>query len=280
MRLLVYGLSLAVLGIAARAEATSCAEVTPPWYDGYAGPLYTADQPLPVDGQPWQLVDCSSELVALDACELVDAEAQRTPVVVEQVGAEFCERPSRERVSDTSASFIRRFVPPAPLVAGTYMIECEGRKGALGVFEIRETDSPAAPASPLVFTTTHLSRGDEGGCCTGFGDVVELRVAEDPAYLDEGGYVEVKYPGGQHLALTHTEDGQFVLPWDQVVVELTPVSASGARGETLVLDLAEVDGDLAFVPCNVGGRPPSAALWLLAPLAWMYAQGRRRRRGA
>ncbi|HEY0135715.1 MAG TPA: hypothetical protein VGB85_16640 [Nannocystis sp.] len=278
MRLLTCVLSLAILGIAARAEATTCGDRTAPWWDPYATPLYSEDQPLPIDGQPWQFVDCSSEGVAIGACEFVDAEGLRTPVEVEDVGVELCELRYGAGVRETASSFIRRFVPPAPLVPGAYTLECEGRGS--GSFEIRETDTPAAPPTPLVFTDTHLTRGDDGGCCGGFGDVVELRVADDLPYLHEGGYVEVKYPNGQHLALTRAEDGQFVLPWDQVVIELTPVSASGARGETVVLDLAEVDGDLAYVPCDVAGRRPSAALWLLAPLAWLYTQGRRRRRCA
>ena len=95
-----------------------------------------------------------------------------------------------------------------------------------------------------------------------------------------GGYIEAVFPGGQHLAFIRTEGEHFVLPYTTELIALTPVSASGERGETLVLDGDEVDGDLVYIPCDITGRRPGAALWLLMPLAWIYAMGRRRRRCA
>ena len=87
--------------------------------------------------------------------------------------------PDAKWVEDTSNSVIRRFVPPMPLPPGTYTIECQDPKAYPGTFEVREGDVPAAPVSPLELTESHRTRGDDGGCCTGLGDVIELRFAGD-----------------------------------------------------------------------------------------------------
>lgn len=285
MRLIYACLSLATLGIAARAAATSCALVEHPWESGSGGPLDEGwggpDEPeilVPVDAQLWQRVPCGpKEPAVTGTCELVDeAETTRVVVATEHVGAQFCEDANGERYA--SRYYIRRFIPPAPLTPGEgYSIQCEDPRTFPGSFRVRDSEVAAALAPAIELASAFVSRGDDGGCCSE-GDRLELRFADmDPEYLREGGYIEAVYPGGQHLVFMRPEGDRFVLPGLYEVIELTPVSASGVRGQTLVLDAGEADGDLVYVPCDVSGRRPVHGLWLLAPLVWVYARARRRR---
>lgn len=289
MRLTYAYLSLAILGVAARAAATSCLEEEAPWQDGGASPLGRGepdedppDLRVPLDARPWEMVSCSSlEPAITGRCELVDGDL-RLAVAVEQDGAGFCERAYTERVDYTHPYYIRRFVPAMPLTPGRrYAIECQDPVEYPGVFEVRADDTPAAPAPPIVLASARFVRTDDGGCCGDGPDLLELRLDDmQPAYLAEGGYIEAVYPNGQRLALVRAQDDHFELPFTREVIELTPVSAAGVRGETLVYDTADADGDPVYIPCAISPRRPDAALWLLAPLGWIFAQRRRARRPA
>lgn len=284
MRLTYLCLAVATLGVAARAAATSCADHERAWESGGGGPLDEGwggpEIRVPVDAQPWQRVPCGpSEPAVTGTCELVDAdEISRGVVQTEHVGAEVCDRARGEGTRSVHPYYIRRFIPPAPLTPDQrYAIRCEGPRGGGGSFEVRDSEDAAAPAPALTLARAFVTRGDDGGCCSE-GDRLELRFAElDEGFLGEGGYIEAAYPGGQRLAFMRREDEDFALPGIREVIELTPVSASGVRGATLVLDVGAADGDLVYLPCDVSGQRPVHALWLLAPLAWTYARARRRR---
>jgi hypothetical protein len=292
MRLIAPLLALAVAGIAARAAATSCYIPEPPWQDGAATPFDgdgfedEADPvAVPLDAQPWERINCFSNTV-IDpgvTCELVPADgAVPIPLTVEYVGTELCTDDPDAAVDDTYPAYIRRFIPPAPLIPGRdYRIDCSD--GGPGTFHVRDSDERAAPPTALELVDTYYQRNDDEGCCGGLGDVLQLEFSEmDPAYLEEGGYIEAVYPGGQTLAFVRPQGDRFILPPVDGIIALTPVSASGVRGETVALDAGEVDGDLVYIPCDIashraGGRP-GAALWLLAPIVLLAAQTRRRRR--
>lgn len=292
MRLIFPLLTLAVAGIAARAAATSCLIDEPPWQDSEATPIaeFLVDgEPdviaVPLDAQPWQRVNCYSDTTIDFAatCELVPADgAVPIAVDVEYVGTELCAEDSDAAVDDSRLYYVRRFVPSAPLIPGrAYEIDCSD--GAVGTFHVRDTDEPAARPTALELVDTYYRRNDDQGCCGGLGDVIELEFADmDPTFLRQGGYIEAVYPSGQVLVFVRPEDERFILPPVDGEIALTPVSASGARGETISLDAGEVDGDLVYIPCDIAGSRasarPGAALWLLAPILLLAAQTRRRRR--
>lgn len=288
MRWIVGLVSAAIALHASRAAATSCEEDAPVWQEGRASPLDAEDYPgapehlaVPLDATPWELAYCDSGEPAEPTCVIADG-GDGIPLMTEDIGREFCARDFTDAVGDTSQSYLRRYIPPEPLTPGrTYTIECRRFNPQPGTFRVRDSDEPAAPPVAIEVTRSYFSRGDTEGCCGGRGDVLELDFSDmSPAYLAEGGYIEAVYPSGQHLAFIRPDGEHYVIPWVHGVIELTPVSASGVRGETLALDAREVDGDLVYIPCAVTGRRPTMALWLLAPLVWIGVHGRRRRRSA
>lgn len=232
---------------------------------------------VPVDAVLWQTPDCPyGHPPRVPACELVryvDDEKVTSGFTVELVGDEACARGSGE--VDGHDSYLRRFVPDEPLIAGAeYSVICADGEGGF-TFTVRGDEEPAAPPEALTDVDVHYTRDDEG-CCGG-GDFVELRIGDlDAAYLGEGGYIEIVYAGGWRYGLTRPRNGEFfVLPPTRDPFTLTPVAADGTRGETA--RTGEVDGDLVYLPCNAAVRPTPFAPWLLAPFVWMCVHGRRRR---
>ncbi|HEY0134303.1 MAG TPA: hypothetical protein VGB85_09490, partial [Nannocystis sp.] len=131
----------------------------------------------------------------------------------------------------------------------------------------------AAPTA-LTLIEARYSR-DDNGCC-GHGDDIEIDLEGlDGAYLQEGGYIEATLASGQRFVF---DSDPIVVPAEADHVTLTPVSARGVRGESIEIDVSEIGGDLVYIPCSIGTRTPPAALWLLAPFAWIFAHGQRRRR--
>lgn len=287
MRLIYPCLSLLVAGFAVRAAATSCLYIEDPWQDPEASPLDGDDAldgapgvqvQVPVDASVWELVPCGpKEPATRPRCEAIDAADARVPVTTTLVGDDYCQHPREDRVEYTHIFYLRHYTPTQPLTPGqTYTLECED--AFPGSFTVRDTTTPAAEPTPIEVNRTWLRRGDDGGCCGSTGDVLELYVADRaPAFLAEGGYIEAKYPSGQHLVLGPTSDDHFSLPGAHSDIELTPVSASGVRGETLTIDGDDLYGEAVYIPCDIRGQRPTAALWLLLPLLALRVQTRRRR---
>jgi hypothetical protein len=281
MRLTLLVLGCAVYLAADRAAATSCLIL--PWdhevgsvllgdtfQDGYTEPVA-----VPLDAAPWRALHCyEAEVPPLSACEVVhgdDAEGPAIAATVEVIGDEAC------ALAGSYHKYLVRVVPAAPLSPGApYFVRCADDR-FLGGFTVRDDGTPAAPPSALAVVDVHYTRGDDGGCCGRSGDVLELRIADtEAAYLREGGYIEVVYADGQHLAVVQPQNGEFYeLPPTRDPITLTPVAADGVRGEVVVL--ADFAADRVYLACDVDqGRAP-LALWLLAPLVWISAHGRRRR---
>jgi hypothetical protein len=206
-------------------------------------------------------------------CELVryiDDEEVRSGVTVELAGEEAC-------AQDGADSYIRRFVPDEPLVAGAqYTVACADGEGSFAA-QVRDDEVPAAPPTAISDVDVHYTRDDEG-CCGG-GDYVELRIGDtEAAYLGEGGYIELAYADGRRYAISRPRGGAefYTLPPTHDEFTLTPVAADGTRGDTVAT--GEVDGDLVYLPCNAAMRPTPFAPWLLAPFVWICVHGRRGRR--
>jgi uncharacterized protein (TIGR03382 family) len=153
-----------------------------------------------------------------------------------------------------------------------YQLECTGDEGTYKrELRVRDDDEPAASPPRLALTRAHYSR--EGNGCCGGGDSIEFAFADaEEDYLDEGGYIEVTYASGEvFVEKAHA----FELPPVREVTTFVAVSASGERGEPVVVDGEEVKGDLVYIACAVGGGSSSLAAWLLAVFAWVGARRRR-----
>jgi hypothetical protein len=216
----------------------------------------------PVDIRPWWRVDVCGDLdEELGSCSLV-APGHAVAVSLE------CGEES-----------IFRFVPEELLLPGrTYTLEC-----AMGWFEPSRvtTRADTAPSSPpevvAVASAVHLQ--DDETCCAW--EYVQLELAaEEPAFLREGGLIEVRRDD-EWIELVigapepHADIG--VEPGFERL-DLTPVAANGARGPTTTLTWDEVRRQPVYLACASTSGAPSLALWLLAPLLWIRAHGRRRRR--
>lgn len=230
---------------------------------------------LPVDAVPWTYADCGSPLP--DICVLQAGE-QLLPVTIETTGEETCANDDKPLLKGGYRSFIRRFVPDEPLApATTYRVDCGDADWVSGlVVRTRASTAPSAPPGTLEILAATLEQGDDG--CCGVGDYLEVRFEGlSGPYLDEGGYIEVLFPRGEVAALG---DGvpRVDLPPVDGTIRFTPVAADGRRGATVELDTADVREKAVYLPCAVDPRGSSLALWLLAPLAWVGTQTRRRER--
>lgn len=282
---LTYGLiiGLAVFAAAGRAAALSC--YTPTDVDEQGSPLDSTELQVPIDAQPWRVVDClDSELIActlaLAPLGVDEPETQLDagfPVAVERDGVAAC---ALDELDESHSSYVRRFIPSEPLEPDSiYRLACTGNNYMY--LTTRADSKPSAPPVAPVITDAHLTRGDDDGCCGGGGDIVELRLADmSPPYIEEGGYLEVAYANGYRRALGRTdEDHHALLPTDDDLV-LTPVAADGTRGSPVELSVDDIDSDLVYIPCNVAGRSASGGVWLLGAFMWIFAAGRRQRRAS
>jgi hypothetical protein len=247
------------------AAATSCGP--PPW-EWQAG-SYDRGGAFPVDVVWWEQRSCAFGLELPSGCRLT-ASGEMIPVDIEVVGEAAC---SLEEDIGDHANVIVHYVPGEPLTPGaTYTLDCES--GGPWV-DVAIGSEPAAAPGSLADAQAQGVRSDDG-CCS-YGDYIELTVDTGAAYLKEGGYIEVVYANGQVLALgVQDDDGVLRLPDTREALELTPVAADGTRGETRRFE--EVPRELVYMPCTVTERPPPLALWMVAPLLWIGAHGRRRRR--
>ncbi len=231
---------------------------------------------VPVNGAPWQIMDCPDEgIPAPPTCELVrflgaaEEDQELSAVTVELVGGESCGLADEDLAGSIQHhKYIRRFTPQVPLLTGeTYHARCDGH--ILYSFAVRNDPAPAS-APRLADPTVHPVDGDS---CCGYGDGLELRVAEpEAAFIEEGGYIELAYSNGQRFAVNHRKRGDyFLVPPTDDTIALTPVGADGTRGDTI--EVTDTNSDQA---CNAAVRPTPLRLWLLAPLVWICVHRRRR----
>ena len=278
MRLPYLLLTIVVLTAAGRAAATSCSE--PPWSNDYSSPLEGAAV-VPLDAHPWRIDSCYSGAPAKPAdCKFIDNDTQDVIAAeVEMTDPAACDLEYGALPNDASASVIFTFIPATPLTPShNYRVVCDDGdfSSAKGTVQVRDNDTASAPPTALKLIEARYSR-DDNGCC-GHGDDIEIEVdGLDGAYLQEGGYIEAALSTGQRFVYVGDPE-KIVAPAGADRVTLTPVSASGARGESIEIDVDDIDGDLVYIPCSIGTRTPPAALWLLAPFAWIFAHGQRRRR--
>ncbi len=245
----------------------------------WASPLASEGREVSVDAVPWLVESCPYEgTPQLFDCTLV-REGETIAVTSEIIGGEACGLSRDEAVAD-GTSFMRRFVPATLLTPGaSYELDCGGNENSFyRTLRVRGDETPAA-SPELAGVDARYSR-DDNGCC-GHGDDIEVRVADsDAAFLREGGYLEVAYPNGQVFAYVEPEEDRFVIPATRGLVTITPISASGARGEAAEVDGGEIDGDLVYSACSVMARGAPAALYLVLPLLWICGHGARRRRSS
>lgn len=262
---IIISVCAVVTALASRpAAALSCAG--PPW--AWQPGSYEREGDFPVDTIWWEQRSCAS-LERPSGCRLT-ASGEMIPIEVEVVGEGAC---SLEEDFGDSAMVIIHYVPGEPLTPGrTYTFDCEN-EGPWG--DVTIGSKPASAPGSLADVEARGIRSDDG-CCS-FGDYIELTVDAEAAYLKEGGYVEAKYENGQVFALgVEAGDEVMRVPDTRGPLELTPVAADGTRGETRRFE--EVPRELVYLPCMVTERPSPLALWLVAPLLWIGAHGRRRRR--
>ena len=272
-------LSIAVFGAAERAGATSCDG--PPWDSAYLGSLDSEEFTVAVDAHPWRVESCyGGASQALSDCVLTDEETEDTIAVEASArGTENCDVPYEDLPHHGALQFIRTFTPAQPLTAGhAYRLDCNDN--FQGTVHVREDAAPAAAPAVLELVDPYYSR-DGNGCC-GWGDSIDFRIGDPKAdYLRDGGYIEATYADGYTHVLTmlwNDGDDTLSLPATRKTIALTPVSATGERGETVEIDGGEIDGDLVYIPCTIAARTSPAALWMLVPFFWIAAHGRRRRR--
>jgi hypothetical protein len=258
--------------VSREAAATSCAG--PPWspfhLDG--GGSHDRGGPFPVDVVWWEQRSCAFGIERPNGCTLTSF-GTTIAVDVELVGEAAC-TPDSEDHSGFYPEVIIHYIPSEPLAPDTiYTLECES-DGPSDVAVVIGAETASPPGSLADAGVQGIRSGD--GCCS-YGDYIELTLDTEAAYLREGGYIEARYSNGQVLALTLQDDpGVVLMPDTREPLELTPVAADGTRGQTRRFE--EVPRELVYVPCTVTERPPPLALWMVAPLLWIGAHGRRRRR--
>lgn len=248
------------------AAALSC--FGPPWERGTGS--YDRGGLFPADVVWWEQRSCAFGVDRPSGCTLTASDAT-IAVDIELVGAEAC---GSEDDFDTDAHLVVHYVPSQPLASDTtYMLGCTSN-GPFAV-SVEIGSEPAAAPGSLADAQVQGFRGDNA--CCGYDDFIELTLDTEAAYLQEGGYVEARYADGKVLALGLQDDpGVLLMPDTREPIELTPVAADGTRGETRRFE--EVPRELVYIPCTVTERPPPLALWMVAPLLWIGAHGRRRRR--
>lgn len=283
MRWIYPLITIAIVGAAGHAAATSCGD--PPWDFQIDEPLgnYGASIPVPVDAHPWMTQSCYGGAPALPTdCVFLDQDDQAAldviAVTVEQSDGAACDVEYYNLPGDTSANIIYTFVPAEPLVPShTYRVNCSDANyyGSFsGEVRVRADAEPALPPAAIEVVDTTYSR-DNNGCC-GSGDQIEITIeGADEGSLAEGGYIDIRLSTGQRFVAGR--DTVIVVPPADGIIMLTPVSASGVRGETIEVDADEIDGDLVYIPCSIATRTSPAAWWMLTPFAWIFAHGRRRR---
>lgn len=249
---------------------------------------------IPVDAAPWLVRPCGLREAPTDCALVVDGVA--IPVTAQSVGA--CELPLEDELAFQAwPRAIQTLTPAQPLPPGaTAVLDCDDPEadaydyGYMAYFDgddlypqppltlqIRTSSDPAAPPGELTDLELRYTRADPNVACTQ-GDYLEVRIDFAAQFLREGGYVEVAYPNGQVFEFSRpSEGGAAFMPASRGRVKFTPVAIDGERGETVVVDTAEIEGDLVYVP-SCALEPSPGAPGLLAPMVWL-ALARRRRQG-
>lgn len=264
----------AVLAALASRPAAALSCIGPPWSQGTNS--YGREGTFPTDVVLWETRSCAFGVDRPSGCTLT-ASGVTIPVDIELVGAEAC---GSEDDFDTDAYHVVHYIPSQTLAPDTtYTFECERNgpfEGEIEILASVEIGSATASAPGSLADAEVQGVRSDDGCC-GYGDFIELRLDTEAAFLREGGYVEVRYADGKVLALgPQDEPGVIKMPDTREPLDLTPVAADGTRGETRRFE--EVPRELVYIPCTVTERPPPLALWMVAPLLWIGAHGRRRRR--
>jgi hypothetical protein len=218
----------------------------------------------PVDVRPWWIErECGDPSEEFGSCSLV------APGHAVAVSLECDETP------------LLHFVPEEPLLPGrTYALECATGWVEPSRVTTRADTAPSSPPEEVVVTSAVHVQQDE--TCCGW-EYVRLELAdEEPAFLREGGRIEVRGDGGttELVIRAPARDVDIGVEPGFERLELTPFAANGARGPTTTLTWDAVRRQPVYLPCAVTSGSPSLALWLLAPLLWIRAHGRRRRRSA
>ncbi|PCC72006.1 hypothetical protein SAMN02745121_08264 [Nannocystis exedens] len=281
------GLTCAALFVLPERPAAALSCDGPVWESDWSmpGSLRDPTTEFPVDVEFWELRSCAYSFEVPSGCRLERGD-DVIPVAVEVDGADHCDvEPSY--VSDGNyPDAIVRYVPERPMIPNrAYVLACDANgpqandeQGEYTVVRSRLDPAPAAAPGALDDIELEFKRGDDGCCATG--SYLELRLDHEQPWLREGGYVEVLYDDGQVFAVDgpNSWSGAIEMPPTEGGLDLTPVAADGTRGETLRLDRGDYDRELIYIPCAVsGGNASPLALWLLAPLLWIGAHGRRRR---
>lgn len=271
--LAVFGGLLAALE--SSAHATSC--IGDPWHVWSFG-----GEAVPVDFRPWMHMSCpeGSTEAQFGSCTLVSA-ALTVAVTLESSGT--CE-PLQESVYGYNPERVVYFVPAEPLLPGrTYHLECTGQPDAEWSFTTRASTEPAA-APEAVSAEIRRKQGDPDGCCGGSDYLVVEGVDHTARYLVEGGLIEVSYPTGEVVpisggTLKSAADLQLSveIPPSSGPLELTPIAADGTRGAATRIERRDIFVEPLYIPCAVSKGSNALALWLLGPLLWIGARGRRRR---
>ncbi len=261
-------LALALLA-GGRVSAYSCVESS---WTGVGGrsPAVAGGSDFPVDIQPWALRECQA---APGTCTLVGEG--------EEVDAEVVASPCTSEEYTTTYQVVR-LVPERLLTPGmTYETSC-----SFGLhfgyiyedprpFQIRGSSTPAR--RPIEVLGVDVDRRFSDGCCS---DDVFLEVAiafegDAAGFFEEGGSVEVASDEGTYVIASSV--GPWALPETRGDLVVTPVSASGERGEPVTIDRRDVGGDVAYVPCSIGPGSKTMALWILVPVVLARVGARRRR---
>lgn len=261
------------------AHAFSCSSA--PWESDYAaiGSVGWAKD-VPVDVVLWEMRSCFNGLSLPSGCRL-EAGDVTIPLEIDAL-TDGCDVAYEDREGDNYPDAIIHYTPAQTLEPGkTYTLQCdaEGPRSEDSLpleVQVRDSDAPAAAPGSLADAELELKRDDDS--CCGESEYIAVSLDGDAPYLDEGGYIEARYVNGQVVATSVTDySGQAWLPSTREALELTPVAANGVRGETVRFGRGDIDRELLYIPCAVSEHASPLALWLLAPLAWIRLQNRRRR---
>ncbi|WAS92775.1 hypothetical protein [Nannocystis punicea] len=280
-----FVLVASILGLWARpepAEARSCGSWS--WDSDYGSAMFFDDAvEVPADVLPWMVMRCEDiEAAVPDDCALVAGDV-RIDVTVELRGASACDSEERE-----TFDVVAEFVPAEPLAPGAvYELDCGEFAAYPDDFQSPGTlhvgDLPAFPPAVLGELQAREKIVDSQGCKPTGGatcavpDSIALSIDFSAQYFGQGGYVEAVYADGRLAVVSGPGFGQGAkIPPGPGPIALTPVAADGTRGETVVLDEADIapDSDESMA-CKVGSGGFAPALWLLGPLAWSFIRRRR-----
>lgn len=207
--------------------------------------FFTPD-PVPIDARPWLFVDCSEEI--RDCALVSDAHAVQVDI-------------ERAQDCDVSLCDVVTFSPHEPLQPGhSYTLSCENFDVVGVAITTRGDATPAVPPGEVMVDGAD---NDDG---------LGLRFPPyslSAPYLREGGRIELAYPDGGVLPITHIYTGD-PFPASEGPLVLTPVAADGLRGDSVTVEPTSSG-------CTIS--PERSSAWLLLFL-WALRRSRRPARDA